>query len=98
MTIDNDPMTTYLKSLASLPVLLVTGVWREGATRARTRRLLAGVQGVIMAAGVMATEGVTRWTLDTRAGKKRPFANFEVSQSQRRPLPYQGYYTFKNLI
>ena len=54
MTIDNDPMSTYLKSLASLPVLLVTGFWREAATR--TRRLLAGVQGVIMAAGNMATE------------------------------------------
>ena len=44
----NDLMTTYLKSLASLPVLLVTGVWREAATRARTRRLVASVQGVIM--------------------------------------------------
>ena len=50
-------MTTHLKSLASLPVLLVTGVWREAATRTGTRRLLAGVQGVIMAAGNMATEG-----------------------------------------
>ena len=53
-------MTTYLKSLASLPVLLVTGVWREAATRTGTRRLLAGVQGVIIAAGNMATE----WTVD----------------------------------
>ena len=75
MTIDNDPMSTYLKSLASLPVLLVTGVWREAATRARTRRLLAGVQGVIMAAGIMATEGRsdtalwTLWTLDMVSGR-----------------------------
>ena len=65
-------MTTYLKSLASLPVLLVTGVWREAATRARTRRLLAGVQGVIMAAGIMATEGrsdTALWTLDMVSGR-----------------------------
>ena len=77
MTIDNDPMSTYLKSLASLPVLLVTGVWREAATR--IRRLLAGDQGaIIMAAGIMATEGVTRWTLDTRAGNEpsRSFHNY----------------------
>ena len=60
-------MTTYLKSLASLPVLLVTGVWREAATRTGTRRLLAGVQGVIIAAGDMATEGrsgTALWTVD----------------------------------
>ena len=72
MTIDNDPMSTYLKSLASLPVLLVTGVWREAATRARTRRLLAGAQGVIMAAGNMATEkrsDTALWTLDMVSGR-----------------------------
>ena len=72
MTIDNDPMSTYLKSLASLPVLLVTGVWREAATRTRIRRLLAGVQGVIMAAGNMATEGrsdTALWTLDMVSGR-----------------------------
>ena len=65
-------MTTYLKSLASLPVLLVTGVWREAATRTGTRRLLAGVQGVIMAAGNMATEGrsdTVLWTVDTGHGQ-----------------------------
>ena len=61
-------MTTHLKSLASLPVLLVTGVWREAATRTGTRRLLAGVQGVIIAAGNMATEGrsdTALWTVDS---------------------------------
>ena len=65
-------MTTYLKSLAPLPVLLVTGVWREAATRARIRRLVAGAQGVIMAAGNMATEGrsdTALWTLDMVSGR-----------------------------